>query len=267
MKITQKNTDIATPTYLKPTKSFAVIGLSTALVCSAPAALVITNGDFEGVQVYSISATGNGVTNTDYSTNGDGWYYSEWSNPANGGPLGTGDAYGAHAGAKIRGALNILTDNKTTTGSVTLSIDMLASTASIPSKFYKIKVWGINDSNAGSSGIQWDGQFDLSGPGGNPDGLDLRNPSQGTSAAVSYTGSNITQLLSTTVTLSGTSWQLGNQFTFNLGSTGYDQLAVGFVIDSTGSAIGVDNLVVVPEPSSLVLFGLGFGALLTRRRR
>lgn len=252
---------------LKKSKSFAFIGFSSALVCSAPAALVVTNGDFESEGGVAVSATGTSqLNNALYNTsgNGDGWYYSEWSNPVTGGPAGSGDAYGLYSNTgRLRGAMNILTDNQNTTGSVTLSVDLISSVGND----FKVKVWGINDSDLVTPGIQWDGQFDLSGPTGNADSLDLRNPGQDTAVAVSYTGDDITQLLSTTLIVTGSNWNTGNQFTFDLGGTGYDQIAVGFVISATGGTFGVDNLTVVPEPGSMALIGLGLGALLTRRRR
>lgn len=249
---------------MNKSKSFAVAGLYSALACSAPAALSITNGDFEGSGFVEVGTTG--VTFGAYNTDLDGWYDSEWSVLADGGPSGTGDAYGQYpgSGTKIRGMMNIITDNNTTTGSVTMSVDLLAVSGS---SFFNIKVWGINDSDLVTPGMQWDGYFDLNGPSGNPDALDLRDIGQSSTEAVSYAGDDIVQLLSIDVNILGTTWQQGNEFTFDLGSTGYDLVAIGFSYGTTGSALGVDNLQVIPEPGSLVLIGLGFGALLTRRRR
>ena len=164
-------------------------------------------------------------------------------------------------GTPHRSAINIITDNQATTGMVTMQFDVLYSTTA---NDFLLKVWGVNDSGA-AAGIQWDGEFDLNGPLGNPDGLDLRNPGQDTTLAVSYTGSEIDELLSTDAAglgLSGSAdWQTDIEFSFDLGATGYDQVVIGFGFHDGGIS-GVDNLsqvitpTPVPEPSGLAIASL-----------
>jgi hypothetical protein len=261
-----------------PLFALAVSGLG-----HAHAAVNITNGNFESGVIYKTSSTDNAardfVTDALVTTNGAGWYTSNNAdktfNVTTGGP--TTGSYAASgpggAAANHRGIVNVINSAKSDTGSVTFSIDLLLLVQGGGQDFV-LKVWGVNDANAGTPGVQWDGVIDLTGPNGNADGLNLRDSGQISSSAPSYTGTAFTELLSITAAglgaTAGTSWNRGLDFTVNLGATGYDQIIVGFAIHdspTTGTLSGIDNLAVIPEPSGTALLAGMMGFATLRRRR
>ena len=255
------------------TTRLAALASFALAAASAQAALIVTNGDFEGSEFSNTSDNGL-LRLQDIASTGDGWYTSSvgqpWIQTTDGGPDGADDAYGQKViSNNHRGGVNIITDNGLTTGLVTMSVDVLFS----GTDDFLIKVWGVNDSDGVEAGIQWDGTFDLNGPNGNTDGLDLRNNGQSTTAAVSYAGSDISELLSTNASSLGlnnsASWQTDIQFSFDLGGTGYDQIVVGFGFHDSTALSGVDNLVVVPEPGTYALLAGCFAltAAMVRRRQ
>ncbi len=229
----------------------------------ALATLHITNGDFEGAQFYTNPYSGNSSARDFffwalYQADGDGWYNS--ANPDNynvitGGPSSEG-YYGAKSVASnVRSLVNVITDNRQTTGTVTLNLNVLYR-ANGGTESFLLKAWGVRASVAG----QWDGWIDLTGPSGNANGLDLRNfnnalsptnaSQQSSTATPTYTGTNFTQLISLNAAALGLTpsdaWQ-PISFNPNLGATGYDQIIIGVAFGNTsGTQSGVDDLGLTP---------------------
>lgn len=237
------------------TTSLSILSLGTLPLA---ADLTVTNGDFEGPEFHTTTQTGgtprDHIYHGLYAANGDGWFNS--NNPGNwsvipGGPTGSG-TYGAKENTgNHRGIVNIITDDRATTGPVTVTGRALHNADKLV-----VKAWGVRESTPG----RWDGWIDLTGPSGNDDALDVRNfenslapddPGQTSSTApVAYTGSDFTELLDTDGALLGLTpsdeWQ---DFIFNLdlGDLGYDQIVIGFAYhDSSGTRSGIDDLAVAP---------------------
>jgi len=236
----------------------------------------VVDGDFSG-SGFHYAADNDFVRDTDYAANGDGWYCNHvesWETLPDGGPDGTGDAYGGKKNTTAhRGVINIITDNQTTTGTVTFAADLLFPGYSPDQDLGNviIKVWGLTDNDDVTAGIQWDSYFDLTGTTGQEDGLDQRKE-----IAFSFLNQDseyiqqLTRLDYQEGTLDATptnTWQ-NYEFSVDLGS-GYDVIVVGISYwDSEESPLsGVDNLSIVPEPTFVFLMMIGgMGVLIGRRR-
>lgn len=220
------------------------------LVDSVNTNAFISNGSFGNSQLGTI---GDALVHDEDVADFDGWYATDWA-LSDDGFAGAGDWFAVkNSTGNVRGIVNVVTDNQMTVGTVNFSIDVLfpGNTYNDNQEKFLIKVWGVNDSDPQTVGIQWDGAFDLNGVSGNADGLDLRDVGQSSGAAVSYTGTHITELLSINSNAGefsgfispGNDWQ-EIRFSCDLGSVGYDQVAVGFSVGYTDEAgdSGVDNL-------------------------
>lgn len=240
-------------------------------------ALSISNGDFSDPINYVLSTAN---PNRDFVTwdlvdvFGPGWYTS--NNPDKtflstiGGPSAIGD-YGAirpNGGAATvtqrRGIVNVVNDNFATTGEVELRFDALLLNAGTPNLI--VRVWGVNDADPDAEGVQWDGMIDLTGPINSPDALDLRNLDN-TAGNAFYSGTSFVELYWNDAAGLGivpdAIWNEDIRFTFDIGPTGFDQIVIGVAIwDSPVNApfSGIDNLSVVPEPTTLSMLGLGAAA-------
>ncbi|MBB5350705.1 arylsulfatase A-like enzyme [Haloferula luteola] len=235
-------------------------GVDELKIVPRPSAeLTVTNGDFEGTELFAPTLTdpnGRDSFFRDlYAQHGDGWYTS--NNPDSTWTLepgGAGDSpnYGGkRSSGNHRGIVHVITDERQHTGPSVLHVNLLHRPNG-GSENLIVKIWGIRETVPG----KWDGWIDLTGPSGNTHGLDLRDfntaippgdPSQTSTTSVpNYTGSDFTTLLVTSAAGLGISssedWQPA-ALPFDLGDTGYDQIVVGFAYQATtGKPSGVDDL-------------------------
>ncbi|MEM6505121.1 MAG: PEP-CTERM sorting domain-containing protein [Planctomycetota bacterium] len=244
-------------------KNALLVGTGLALLAGTAQAAVVVNGDLEiavpefsntnGIDGYGLDAAGNIVINGTTDTGLDvgvwldttlsrGFVYS-----ATGGNGGSGgfvnDATSGNG--RPRAVAMFAQDNKATTGTLAATIDMNLSEAN---QFMFVELFGWNAGETSPS---------LSLAGGTAN-VTTFNTTETNDA------DTLQAVVADTATLN--SWQTVSLGNIDFG-TGYDFYAWRVAILGAGSgAHAFDNLVVVPEPGSLALLGLG-GLLITARRR
>ncbi len=207
-------------------------------------AVTIVDPGFDG----SFTDTGTVFTETD-SANFDKWVIrsttSQWNQTAVGGNPG-GYANGAFTSTNVNRTLyQGVTDNKATTGLVDLKFDLNLLDAGLGDGPLTVSVWGVTTLSGAV--------FSLS-----------------TNAQTGVTNGHAT-ILKTQDFSTNTSGWVGQTITgIDLG-TGYDLVIVGFYSKTyetpDGDFLGIDNVSIVPEPTSLALLGVGIAGLAFRRRR
>ncbi|MGA0332982.1 MAG: PEP-CTERM sorting domain-containing protein [Kiritimatiellia bacterium] len=218
--------------------------LSSLFLSAAQASgvLIVGNGDFEddlaGIQDTDTSFTQADAVNTWFYDQGDTWI---WTYETDGGPTGAEDAFAEGPGQTSYDKLLIqaVQDAPGTkfTGVYELSFQY---NRPIATGDFAVIVWGYNDG---------DPNFTIPTVGA------LNNSSN-------YGGAINLGTQSYGVT---TGWQ-SDSFSFDLGVTGYDTVIIGFRSDNTAD-LGIDNVSIIPEPSTFALVGLaGLASLFFRRR-
>jgi hypothetical protein len=217
----------------------------------ASAAVSIANPGFEsggitelGDNTYDeIDAKGTWFDRADSVNMGQGWEILV----TGGNPDGYLD-FTVDADAAQRMVIQGVTDNKTNTGLLDLTFDLnFTSDGTGTAPYLEAAVWGVE--NAGTATYS----FTLNS-------TSVTNADVGDAV---FLGGNS---FSTT-----TGWEQQTVSDIDFG-TGYDTIIIAFYsghIADAGDFMGIDNVSIIPEPSSLVLmtFAVGAGLLMLRRRR
>ena len=241
--------------------------LAGALFAVAPAsANVITNGDFE-------DGTTGGVP-TGWSFNANGGSMNVSVSPPNSAFPGPGSNSALLSGDGTTANESFFQDFASQTGQLQFTFDLFLADSDPNHNQYNAHLFGTPE--AGSNGQVFAFNIDQGTTAGSQYTLNIRGGNGPTPFVLdSQTWYRLTTDLDTdtdtfSTTIESTTAVVGTAAgkTFQNAVSDVDQVAVNDgTVGGANSNLRVDNFVLVPEPASLALLGLGGLAMLSRRKR